>query len=517
MKTGKEASVVVLGILSIAALFPLPLCGQGLGFPTTGYDNAAASPNATSSNSGFGNQQTDLSNGFGVPAASPATANPAMSGPGFNTNPNFASAGSSPNNFAGSSNGGGPGYGAPPHQLPRNGDPGQKPVLPNNRNSVSTGNLNTANIVQEPSQQELKENPELLRSVASAEHPFARYLEPPTNSDAQIKGASYSVAQLLEGVRSPASRKQLLQAYWTLAGLLAEHNFRFEVEQYLYGRYSESGNSNYLLGNVHLAQQQRKATEIAFIKKQYQLAELVARVKGKPFTQENLPIPCDYPIFKKYETHVDKIARSERSKYLGRMIPLQEQLIDAKFKARKASDNLFQTASGNSGAMAELVSSLNQRTEVYLELVQAIVDYNSIIAEYTSETVGTGISQYRLVGALIELPKYMPRSSHSPETMQPSQLATPRPNTFSGIPAGSQPLPPAAPNTPPAPAFEAPPAPPVAGNYGGFHRNEEQLPNHPSPIMQASAIMESPLNQGDSQGYSDEPAPAMPTFKDDLQ
>jgi hypothetical protein len=237
-----------------------------------------------------------------------------------------------------------------------------------------------------------------LRSVADPKHPFARYFELPKESQSTIKGQPYTIAQLLEGTKTSGSRRQLLQTYWELTGLLAEYNIRCEAER-LSGSVQDTQQN---LATV-LLQQQRRSVEMEFVKKQWRLTGLLRHFKGISISEKELPIPCDYPLFKRYETFADKIARTTRSQYLGRLIPVQEQLIDAR---HRSCTIIFEMLQNNIPSDSrQLVDVLNQRTTAFLELVEAVIDYNKMIAEYTSETIPPEVSGFRLVGALIELPK----------------------------------------------------------------------------------------------------------------
>jgi hypothetical protein len=251
---------------------------------------------------------------------------------------------------------------------------------------------------------------ENLRSVVDSKHPFARFFELPKESQSAIKGQAYTVAQLLENTQTPLSRGQLLQTYWELAGLLAEYNIRYEAERLSGMVRDELQNSTTVL-----FQQQRRSVEMEFIKKQWQLAGLLRRFKGISIAEKELPIPCDYPLFKRYETFADKIARTARSQYLGHLIPVQEQLIDAR---HQSCTIIFEMRQNNPTDSREIMDMLNRRTTAFLELVEAVIDYNKMIAEYASETIPADISGSRLVGALIELPQtYSPKDSATPNPL----------------------------------------------------------------------------------------------------
>ncbi|MDR3199099.1 MAG: hypothetical protein LBU34_14625 [Planctomycetaceae bacterium] len=268
--------------------------------------------------------------------------------------------------------------------------------------------------VQRPSTQLLSNRLENLRSVVDPNHPFARYFDLPKESQSIIKGQPYTVAQLLEGTKTSVSRRQLLQTYWELTGLLAEYNIRREAEHL-------SGSIQGMQQNLAtvLLQQQRRSAEMEFVKKQWQLRGLLRYFKGISLSEKELPIPRDYPLYKRYETFADKIAGTARSQYWGHLIPVQEQLVDARHRSCITAFEILQNIPPDS---RQLIDVLNQRTGSFLELAEAVVDYNKMIAEYTSETIPPDISGVRLVGALIELPK---TGSPPPNPLHPNRHPNP--------------------------------------------------------------------------------------------
>ncbi|MDR0704013.1 MAG: hypothetical protein LBF88_03410 [Planctomycetaceae bacterium] len=262
---------------------------------------------------------------------------------------------------------------------------------------------------------------EPLRSVAEPNHPFARYFALPKEPQSIIKGQPYTIAELLDGTKTSGSRRQLLQTYWELTGLLAEYNIRCEAE-HLSGSVQDAQQNLITV----LLQQQRRSVEMEFVKKQWQLTGLLRRFKRISVSEKELPIPCDYPLFKRYETLADKIARTARSQYLGHLIPVQEQLIDAR---RRSCTIIFEMLQSIPSDSRQLIEVLNRRTTAFLELVEAVIDYNKMIAEYTSETIPPEVSGFRLVGALIELPKTNP-----PISNQSTEYAAPEIWRLSGTP-----------------------------------------------------------------------------------
>jgi hypothetical protein len=188
-------------------------------------------------------------------------------------------------------------------------------------------------------------------------HPLARYLVVANDVSSKIAGKPMQVAELLNGVRSASARSKLLQAYWELSGKLAEYNIQRE--------------SNAAASRI---------AELEFVKAQWKLAEIIKHYKNIDFNENDLPIPADYPLYQGYETYAQQIARTDRTEYLARVLPVQEQLIGAKLQMSGTADAL-------------------------LDVVKAIVEYNCMIAEYASTTVSPNADIETMVGAVIKLPK----------------------------------------------------------------------------------------------------------------
>ncbi len=290
----------------------------------------------------------------------------------------------------------------------------------------------------------LQQNPKLIQSVPAPGHPLAGYLNAPLPSQTPnvlIGGKALSIAELLQNAQgdtfqNPATRRVLLQSYWELVGKLAEYNCRLQAEQQAGG--TNAPRDLKAASALNLLRQERRVAEIEFVKQQWQLAELIRRAKGdsSAVSEADLPIPTDYPLFKTYETHADKLARMERSRHLGRMIPIQEQLVQSRLSACRET---FDLHSGMPASSQDFLQMLSRRTEAFLEMTQAIVDYNKMIAEYASLTIAPGVSRYRLVGALVELPKFNIMAQTQPGTtaytpmfapMQAAEQATPAPLTL---------------------------------------------------------------------------------------
>ena len=300
--------------------------------------------------------------------------------------------------------------------------------------------------------------------VVNVEHPFRQYWGIPNDPQTQISGKQMTVAELFSGTRSPAARNQLLQTYWELSGLLAIYHFRCEAERLANGTAGQQQDTAALL------REQRRTAELEFIKQQWVLAELLKQYKGRTLRTSELPIPADFPLYPRYQTHADRIARTERTQYLGRMIPIQEQLIESKNGTWKAASEMVPSAS------QPFFTVSNLRTMAFLDLTGAIVEYNKMIAEYALETIPPNVSQQQLVGAVVRLTK----SEAVLEQPQTLQMATAIQLT----------------------QYESPVEVPVqAVQQVGYEFREEY---QPLPLQMATAV--------ESYEESSKPAPAPPSF-----
>ena len=251
-----------------------------------------------------------------------------------------------------------------------------------------------------------------VASMVSTEHPFRQYWGVPNDPQAKMTGKAMTVTELLAGTRSPLVRCQLLQAYWELGGLLAVYHFRCETERLASG----AGGAENMLA---LLQEQRRTSELEFIKQQWALAALLKQYKGHTIRESELPIPADYPLYPRYQTYAEKFARTERTQYLGRMIPIQEQLIESKNGIWKVASAMSQSSS------QPFIMILNQRTTAFLDLTGAVIEYNKMIAEYATETIPPNVNPQQLVAAVVRLPKSGGVPVQSQTTQPTSMTAQP--------------------------------------------------------------------------------------------
>lgn len=269
-------------------------------------------------------------------------------------------------------------------------------------------------IVGDPPAALLQQRPELVRSVADPQHPFFGLVGPPRSSDTTIQGTPLTLYAVILSTRQPARRLQRIAAYWDATELLAHYHLRcaFETQLHIWTeslqqssqRTAQNESMLALLAPARqLAACERRVAEVRFIKQQQRLAELLAG--GEP--TDALPIPCDFPLVKPYDTKIDAIARqrgvSPRAREIDMQLPVEHLLLGHRRDATVAAEEMFRIVYERQTSLIESLVALQQVMTVRQELVAEVLIYNKMIADYVTETVGSEASAYRLLSALVEL------------------------------------------------------------------------------------------------------------------
>ncbi|HBT76321.1 MAG TPA: hypothetical protein DEB39_05210 [Planctomycetaceae bacterium] len=340
--------------------------------------------------------------------------------------------------------------------------PAQNPV----QTPVQSRKIETR--VVEPS---LKDDPEAYRSVLTPGHPFTGLLDVSTDTDGAVRGRPLALYELLGPNRSPQRRRALLYAYWELAGQIAEYNVYLSKEQSIrawHQDYVQKGNAadGYYRRQIplleaasKLATQERTAAALAVARKQYALlvlrnpAALVPTVPvpvapvptdsvpgdsvsgAGPVQGDSmeLPIPSDYPLTGTYTTHIDEMrVVSQEARMLDRLLTIGHQTVQARHAAAIASME-FLTAimnNVNDSMMLNSLLALDKWVAGRKEMIAAVVDYNKLVADYTSETAPGTVGLYPLLRALIKLPDPKATSAVPPAATNTFDVGDSAPGTF---------------------------------------------------------------------------------------
>jgi hypothetical protein len=158
-----------------------------------------------------------------------------------------------------------------------------------------------------------------------------------------------------------------------------------------------------------VAESERKLHELEFVKKQYELASLMAANSSSLAdlpSPSALPIPCDYPLVTTYLTRIDKMhGVTLRAKLLDKYIDTQYKVVAECMQAQAAASDYStvllkqETQSRMHDALTAYEQCLNAR----IKTAKAITDYNCMIADFVCETVGDDLPLEDLLEAHIKL------------------------------------------------------------------------------------------------------------------
>lgn len=369
------------------------------------------------------------------------------------------------------------------------------------------------------------EKPEAYRSVLTKGHPLSGLLNYPLDPNAPVQGKPLALYELLDGDRSPQRRRQLLHAYWELVGSTAKYKLYSVREETVriwhqdYARNAAQSDFHRRRTPLLQAAQQRAVHQceilaLDVLEKQYALQTLrnpqfmsqrSQDEDGERSERRDLPIPSDYPLDGAYLTRIDKMpTASTEARRLDRRLAIAHRAIHEHYAAAVASRAILRVIHERENAdVFDTLTAYDQSLAVEEKMVDAVVAYNKLIADYTSETIPAGIGLYPLLTALIKLPDPVSLSSSSPTTpsappsTSPSALYVPS-DTPSGPPQSPQyhspgphspgPPHPMAPREQPRPTPHTPPL------------GSSAAPVSPPPTPPISIPENSPLDQPGSGG-----------------
>ena len=259
--------------------------------------------------------------------------------------------------------------------------------------------------------------PDYMRSVSDPNHPFyqLRLSSQPVDPNCEIAGQSLTICEMLSSVRSPQARNLLLHEYWELSRNIAKYKiYNLHVDN-VNGWLEKYPDESTLQSTAKLITAKRRSAELNVIKQQYKLAVLL-RNHGiyRPVTfasegnSERLPIPVDYPVTGTYDSSINEMVKhrqlSSRALFLGKTLPIQQQLIESKTEEFAAENEIFTgLANSQQKTIEDLLQARNQLTVAYIAAADEIIDYNNDIADYVCETVGPELSGRDLLSKLILL------------------------------------------------------------------------------------------------------------------
>jgi hypothetical protein len=290
---------------------------------------------------------------------------------------------------------------------------------------------------------------------------------------------------LLAALRAASDRSQQLQivrTYWRLTQAAAEYHFCFDYAKTLERMKMASRGDPAIRSAEASATAQLREAELAAIRLQYELAELVRQPAGSP-----LPLPSDRPLVVPYRTSFKELFANrtppEPARLADRVLPLQRQAIDDRAAAVQAAADAFeavtddlQAGRGNVAAVTTCSRELLRQQRAFIETV---CGYNRSIADYALMVVGPAVSSEQLAAILIGPPQPSGGSSqpNNPSSSADSAVRS----TGANEPIGDNPMR-RSPNqptlAPPQSRYEPTPAPP----RDEWDRNKSKQPSSPDGL-----------------------------------
>ena len=229
-------------------------------------------------------------------------------------------------------------------------------------------------------------------------------------------GEECTLEDILRGVTAPRERFRLTDEYWQLTGALIRCNlaaiYANDVAACVglsQGQVMDPNAEALWISEKRLADEAKRDARIAFVTAQYRCAALGKRT-ASDFRPEMLPVPVDPPTVDSYNTRADEIARNRtftaRASMLNQRIPYQYSAVCAYRAAVAESLSAFAALYNTPNCSApRLLAALKRHTEDKRKLLDAVIVYNRLIAEYVAETVGSQIQGDRLLMTLNQSPK----------------------------------------------------------------------------------------------------------------
>lgn len=247
-------------------------------------------------------------------------------------------------------------------------------------------------------------------------NPYLPLMCRPEHEGTAAVGEDRSLEDILRGVSSPQERFRLTDAYWQLTGELIRCNlaavYANDVASCVCRYQGQAMGSNaeaLWVSAKRLADEAKRDARVAFVTAQYRCAAL-ARRSAAAFRPEMLPVPTDPPTVEPYNTRAEEIARNRtftaRASMLNQRIPYQYNALCAYRAAVAESLSAFAALYNDPNCSApQLLAALKRHTDDKRKMLESVILYNRLIAEYVAETVGPQIQGDRLLMTFNQYPK----------------------------------------------------------------------------------------------------------------
>ncbi len=219
------------------------------------------------------------------------------------------------------------------------------------------------------------------------------------------QGTDIALVDLLRRANDNGSRQEAVQSYWRLCIALAEQNFARHEARYLSELLRPQSQLEESLLSAEITQARARQATAAL--KVLELQEQLVVVGRLDLTE--MPRPVDRPFVGPYATHIETLFADRTApahlKRIDRRLPHQLEVIERRAEAvaagERAASQLAEAHDQGAASLNHVLASLSQLSRTRSELLDAVLDYNEQIAEYSFAVVRPGVPTESLLGTLI--------------------------------------------------------------------------------------------------------------------
>ncbi|NUQ63913.1 MAG: hypothetical protein HUU20_15655 [Pirellulales bacterium] len=223
-------------------------------------------------------------------------------------------------------------------------------------------------------------------------------------ADGTITGRRLTLLEALSTANQQRRQAEVAHAYWRLAEAVAEYRYAYEENAVISQFQVRQEDTAMLQTAQSSAAAALRATEVAVVEAQSDLAEAALLPVNTA-----LPLPADPPHVGTYRTHFDTLFAMRpapaRARWFDRTLALRCRAIDLRAAAVHAADNALEAVTdayrqGQVG-LTTVLAAMGQLGRQRRDLIAAVCEYNHDIADYALAVAAPGTSGPALVGMLI--------------------------------------------------------------------------------------------------------------------
>lgn len=226
----------------------------------------------------------------------------------------------------------------------------------------------------------------------------------------------------------PAVQLAAVRSYWDLARRIAHARYTTDKVRVISEIGAPNNDTDKVLLNEALrgAEAEEAAAQDAVLAGQYGLLKSA----GLP-AETALPWPADAPLVAQYRTQFETIFATRPAPLAIRQIHhslpgkllLIEKRVAAMAAAETATDSILEAYKENRASISQLLNAIERLEGAREYFLDAVIDYNDQIAEYSIAVVGPAVGPETLVATLIKAPIASPNLVNIPRDVRQATAA----------------------------------------------------------------------------------------------